>query len=327
MDNAIREQLNEYQIQFPLLQDWFDYLKMNTTDSSRINHILLENPTYFEELILELSEAFRLLPERPIRFQDYSQIITQDPQGLNTYNDLGYFFFHAIAENARMAPEERVRFPETDSEKERLLAKLRLIYDDINDQVIVANLLAESTEGYDNVWETAVYHEHSFTVSIRELLPIEFIYPANEKPYVWVIESPRIFSSLLDEVPHAPMICTQGRRVISFAVQHVLDKLIESRVQLRYAGNLCPESLAKAEEFLMAYPETMTPWKMDVESYLKTRVEEKASFTEKELGQLRMYQLDIFSFLKDEMRDQKCSTDPERLLGEMISELKYHYQT
>lgn len=326
MNQQIREQLRQLQAQFPLLHDWFDYLLENQEDSSRIHLLLEEDPEQFEEEVLQLSEAIRLLPEQPIRFQDYSQIVTQDPQALEPEKELGRLFFHALAEDARLSASESLQFPETEEEKQQLLAKFHLIYDDLKDQVIIANLFAETAEGYHPVWESSVHTHSTLSVTMRELMNIETIYPAHEKPMIWVVENRRIFSSLLDEVPNVPMVCTQGNTPCSFAVKTVLDEVVEAGYSLRYVGELTPEGISKAEEWLMRYPETMMPWRMDVESYLKARLPQKTTMSEEVLRELDRFQLDLFACLKDEMKDQKRMARTDRLLGEMISELKYHYQ-
>lgn len=323
MNRQIEEQFSYYAKEHPLLNDWFAYVMEGNSDSLWIWKKAEEDPVVFEDLILQLSEAVRLLPKRPIRFQDYSRIVTQDPQGLSYYKVLGQLFFHALAEDARFERNERINFPENDKERRELLALFNLIYDELNDRVSVANLFAETAESYHPVWESAVHTHSVLTVTIRELKTIETIYPANEKQVVWAIESPRIFSLLLDAVPNVPMICTYGE--VSFAAKEVMDRLVEEGIELRYAGELNPKSIAVAEKWMMYYPKNMMPWKMDVESYLKARLKEQ-KLTNEELGPLAFYQLDIFSCLKDEMKDQLLKGNLEVIIGEMISELKYYYQ-
>src|SRR5699024_6694914 len=63
---------------YPLLNDWLSYIKRNTSDTDWIHQLIEDSPHTFENEILYLSEAIRLLPTRPIRLSVFSQIITLD---------------------------------------------------------------------------------------------------------------------------------------------------------------------------------------------------------------------------------------------------------
>lgn len=323
-DQKIKDWIGLLAKEYSLLSDWFSYIQKGTPDSLWIYDLIHKDPVQFEELILQLSEAIRLLPERPIRFQQYSRIVTQNPFGLASHKILGQMFMHVLSEAARPEKSDSLKLPEKEEEIHDLFGKFNLIYDDLKEQVSVANLYAETVEGYHPMWESAAHTHSVMNIPIRELLKLDLIYPANEKPMVWIIENARIFSSLLDEVPNAPLICIHGN--FSLTAKELLDKIIEEGNEIRYAGELIPDGIALAEQILIRYPEDSEPWKMDIESYLKARTPHKR-LSEKQLAPLNKYSLDIFSCLKDEMKDQKQSADSEILIDEMISELKYHYQT
>lgn len=311
-------------MEYPILEDWLTYLMNEGLVSSEwVIHLMDKDMEHFEELIWQLSEAVRLLPERPVRLQDYSRLLTQDPQGLDPEKELGKLFFHALSEDARKNANQEVRIPTSNNMRQHLLAQFNLIYDELLDRVSVANLFAETIESYHPVWESAVHTQSILTLSVRDILDLTSIYPANEKPIVWVIEDSRLFTYLLDEVTHVPMICTRGE--YSFAAREVMDKLVENGYDLRYAGELTPRGICKAEQWLMRYPEEMHLWRMDIASYLKAR-DHKHTLSTEELAPLYEYSVDQVACLKDEMKDQKRPANLHLLLDEMISELKYHYQ-
>lgn len=318
------KQLNRLSIEYPILNDWFAFLMQEeSSEISWIIQLMNKDSEHFEELVWQVSEAVRLLPERPVRLQDYSRLLTQDPQGLNPEKELGWLFFHALAEDTRKHTEQDVSVPTNEKERHHLLSQFNLIYDELIDQVSIANLFAETAESYHPVWESAVHTHSVLTLSVRDCLELSTVYPAHEKSIVWIIENSRIFSSLLDEVANVPMICTHGE--FSFAAREVMDRLVEEGYRLRYSGELTPEGISKAEKWLMRYPETLEPWKMDVESYLKVR-DPHIKLSMEGLVPLYDHSMDQLACLKDEMKDQKRPANLARLLDEMISELKYHYQ-
>ncbi|TCI75900.1 DUF2399 domain-containing protein [Exiguobacterium sp. SH0S1] len=72
-------------------------------------------------------------------------------------------------------------------------------------------------------------------VPMRELLNVDRIYQSHGKT-VWIVENSGVFSSLLDDVPNAPLVCTHGP--FKLAAYRLLDALVASGCQLKYAGGL-----------------------------------------------------------------------------------------
>lgn len=309
--------------EFALLTGWFQYLKRGTSDSQWIYQLISDSPAVFEDRVLYLSEAVRLLPERPLRLSMFSKIVTGDAHALDRHTVLGKLFLHVLAEDARYHAIEPVKIPGENSEVNRLLLKFNILRDDITNYTTVANIYAETIDGYHPMWESAAHLHSVMNVPMRELIDIVTAYPANEAQTVWVVENPVVFSSVLDEVPNAPMICTQG--TFSLATIELMDRLVEEECDIRYSGDMTPEGIRRAERVLMRYPQNAQPWKMDIPAYHAARSKEEV-ITEEEMKKLDRFTLDIFSCLKDEIKDFRNPAYQEALISEMINELKYYYQ-
>ncbi|WP_208559396.1 TIGR02679 domain-containing protein [Marinilactibacillus kalidii] len=309
--------------EYGLLAGWFSYLRRGTSDSQWVYHLISASPKAFEDHVLHLSEAVRLLPERPIRLGLFGQIVAGDPHAFDRHTTLGKLFLHVLSEDARYHAIEPVKVPSSSEEVNQLLLKFNLLRDDITNYTTAVNLYAETIEGYHPVWESAAHLHNVLNVPMRELINIVAAYPAHEAQIVWVIENPVVFSTILDEVPNVPMICTQGQ--LTLATMELLDRLAEEETDIRYCGDMTPEGIQRAEKILMRYPESSQPWKMDIPSYLASRAEEE-TLDAKDIETLNAFSLDIFSCLKDEMKDRGNPAYQEMLIEEMISELNYYYQ-
>ncbi|QQK80745.1 DUF2399 domain-containing protein [Salicibibacter cibi] len=90
------------------------------------------------------------------------------------------------------------------------------------------------------------------------------VYPAIADR-VWIVENSGVYSSLLDSVPNAPLICTHGQ--FKLAALQLMDMLVDSNVTLVYAGDIDPEGVAMADRLLARYPYGAKLWRMDVSSY------------------------------------------------------------
>lgn len=308
---------------YPLLNDWLSYIKRNTSDTDWIHQLIEDSPHTFENEILYLSEAIRLLPTRPIRLSVFSQIITLDADSFQTTSMLGKLFLHVLAETKRVHAIEPIRLPKTKAEEDVLFNAFHLYREDITDAVTVVNLFAETQRGYHPMWESAVHAHSVMTVPLREVIKLTAVYPAHNRPIVWVVDNPELFTRLLDELPMIPMICTQEKWTC--ASWEVFDRLVEQGIELRFVGDLIPESIVRAEDITNHYPGKAMAWRMDVETYLKAR-DPEITLSEKELALLYENHIDYFACLKDEMKDRKNPAMLMTLIDELISELKYIYK-
>ncbi|UOQ92463.1 DUF2399 domain-containing protein [Halobacillus shinanisalinarum] len=77
-----------------------------------------------------------------------------------------------------------------------------------------------------------------------------------------------LYSSLLDQVPNAPLICTHGQ--FKLAALQLLDQLVRNGCTIYYSSDLDPEGLRMANRLYNRYPNSVHYWRMDVTAYEKS---------------------------------------------------------
>lgn len=318
-----RDYLKGLQESFSLLKDWLAYVRRHTSDTHWIHDLIKQSPNEFEQMILYLSEGIRLLPSRPVRLSVFSQIITLNPDAFQSTTTLGQLWLHVLAETRRLHAIEPIALPETKQAEDDLLQSFNLYREDITDAVTVANLFAETPRGYHLMWEAAVHSRSIMTVPLREMVKLSAVYPAHQRSIVWVIDNPELFTRILDEVPTIPMICLQEKW--SCAAWEVFDRLEAEAVEMRFVGDLTPESIVRAEELLMHYPKKAKTWQMTVDTYLKA-IDESNHLSKEEKNLLDKHHLDDLACLKDEMKDRGHPAYLMSIVDELISELAYYYR-
>ena len=154
-------------------------------------------------------------------------------------------------------------------------------------------------------------------IPMRELLRVNRVRPSRGDA-VWIVENSGVFSSLLDDVPDAPIVCTHGQ--FKLAAYRLLDMLVASGCRLKYAGDSDPEGLQMAARLKERYGDKLDYWCMDLESYV-------ASDPSVMLAEERLVKLDrvVDSELQnvvDEMRQVKRAGYQEALVEKMVVQLK-----
>lgn len=92
-----------------------------------------------------------------------------------------------------------------------MLLQYKILRDDITNYVTGANLLAETEKGIHPMWEGAALTHSVMNIPVRELVSLKRVYPADGRKSVWIVENSGVYSSILDKVPHVPLICTHGQ--------------------------------------------------------------------------------------------------------------------
>lgn len=302
--------------EFPRLEFWLEYLKRRTPDTFWIYRLMQENPEDFKLKAYYLERAFRCLPQHFERLPLFSQRITRDPHAFDMNTNLGKLLLHLLAVNLNL--DESVVLPVDTESINNLLFEYRLLRDDITNYVTCANLLAERESELHPLWVAAVKTESVMNIPLRELLNLTRIYPKNEEKKVWIVENSGVYSSILDEVPSVPLICTHGQ--FKLAALEMMDLLVDEGVTLYYASDLDPEGLGMAEKLLLRYPEHVKLWKMDVKDYENSLAE--ARLSEERLKKLSAIGVSELTPVVNEMRKRKQPGYQEALVKEMVEELK-----
>ncbi|WP_214890496.1 TIGR02679 family protein [Exiguobacterium sp. s142] len=253
------ERFRELALTYPQLGYWFTHIEQKSADTHWINRMLGTNQ--FDLYCRQLTQALDGLPLDYERLPVFGQCILGNPHAFDRTNDLGRLLIHALhVKRGQGGP------PPSDTERVNdLLLEFKLLRDDITNFVTCANVTAEY-EGMEHpMWRGAAAMHSVLNVPMRELLNVDRVYPKTDDT-VWIVENSGVFSSLLDDVPDAPLVCTHGQ--FKLAAYRLLDALVASGCQLKYAGDFDPEGLQMAARLKERYDDKLDYWCMDLESYV-----------------------------------------------------------
>lgn len=313
-DQQEKQFLEQLEDEFPALADWIHHVKNKTPDTYWIYRLMDESRETFMVLVHHLEHAFTRLPARYERLPMFSQRMTRNPHAFDLNTNLGRLLIQLLAvDHSRQEP---VVVP-TDSEGiNDLLLTYNILRDDITNYVTIANMLGETRDGLHPMWIAAAKTNSVMNIPLRELLPLTRIYPTHKKA-IWVVENSGVYSSILDELPEVPLICTHGQ--FKLAALLFIDMLVKEGCTIYYAGDLDPEGLSMAERLLLRHPEHVHLWKMDRDSYEK-------SVADIELSNERLKKLDAICSpelmpVVENLRKRKKAGYQEALVYEMVREL------
>ncbi|SFC09426.1 TIGR02679 family protein [Alkalibacterium subtropicum] len=310
----------------PMLSEWLNYIKAKSQDTYWIHRTMDASRETFKENASILSRSMKALPESPVRLPVFAQKLTGQPHAFDRNTELGRLLVHLLAFKQSLLAKESLQIPSTSEDITELLLTFNILRDDITNYVTMANILANTPNGKEKVWEMACETHTVLNLPIRELLDVTALYPKDRKDHsakdIWIVENSGIFSSLLDEIPDLPLICTHGQFKLS--AWKCFDLLVEEDCLLHYASDLDPEGIGMAYRLLLRYPNSVKLWKMDVTSYDKA-VSEDENISERRLNQLKMIEHPFLDGVKTAVMLKKRPAYQEALLDEMISELKQAY--
>jgi len=248
------------------------------------------------------------------RLPIFSQRITGDPHAFDIDKELGRIFIHflAIKDNGQTG-----FYPQNIREINDLLERYNLYRDDLLNFVTCANLLANRNGQVHPVWQAAVDTKSVQLVPLRELLKIDNVRPKSGNT-VWIVENSGVYSTLLDAVPEAPIICTNGQ--FTLAALTLIELLVKSEITLKYSSDFDPEGLGMADRLKKKFSRAITLWHMDQHAYELTKP--KKSLTLERLHKLNNLQTDTLQKVAYEMKSTKKAGYQEALIDLYIRDLK-----
>ncbi|RDY70532.1 TIGR02679 family protein [Halobacillus trueperi] len=296
----------------PSLSFWVDVLREKPPTTYSF-YPWMQEEREFLSLIEKLDLAYNNLPSENKweRLPLFSQRIAQDPHAFDIGKKLGRLWIHLLS------VESSVAVPKTSVGVTELLEEYGLLRDDLMNFVTCANLLAEYNGSVHPVWQEAFHMNLVRNVTLREVITLDRIYTEGGSR-VFVVENSGVCSMLLDEVPSAPLVSTQGQ--VKLAAWKLLDFLAAEGTTLYYAGDFDPEGLRMADIMMNRYPGQVVLWRMATNDY-------KDSGAEVELSETRLKKLDSIKApelagVVKEMRKIEKAGYQESLVETMIEDLK-----
>jgi uncharacterized protein (TIGR02679 family) len=219
----------------------------------------------FESEIAIIYKAYQALPSELERYPLFSQRVTGNPHRFDLALTTGRLFLHVLHV---MLGYSGSPSKQTEAVNDLLLA-VNLLRDDLNNFVTLVNVLGVRKGGIHPVWQAACEEHSVLNIPLRELLLIDNVRLANNAKRVFIVENPSVFSSLVDAVSSAPLVCTHGQ--FKLAGLRLLDKLFEAGYILYYSGDFDPEGISMALRLFERYRGKCCFWRMDVEDYHATK--------------------------------------------------------
>lgn len=308
---------------YPFIEEWLRYIEKKPSDTYWIHRLMENSFEKFKSYVEILNRVMESLPEDPIRLPVYAQQLTGQPHALDRNKGLGKLTIHLMAVMRALSDDEAVYIPSTSEDITELLLGYNILRDDITNYVTLANILAETHNDKDKLWKIASETHSVLNVPIRELLDVKELYPSGGLKDVWIVENSGVFSSILDEVPHAPLICTHGQ--FNLAAWKCLEFLVQQKCTVHYASDLDPEGIGMAYRLWTRYPNNVELWKMNSESYEKA-ISLEETISERRLNQLLGIDRLFLADVKKIMVETESPGYQEALLEDMIRELKEKIQ-
>ncbi|WP_053070479.1 TIGR02679 family protein [Alkalihalobacillus pseudalcaliphilus] len=322
---AIEKTFHELRTHFSELSFWLWYVQEKTSDTYWIHRLLNEKKGIFHIYVKQLHDAYVGLSAEPERIAIFSQRVTGNPHAFDHNTELGKLFLHVLAldEKLKVGEAREVRLPTNTESINQLLETYGLFRDDITNYVTAVNLMAETIEGIEPVWQAAALRNLPavLNIPIRELTSLEKAYPLSEldEKKVWIVENSGVFSTLLDQFPKAPLICTHGH--FKLASLKLIDLLVRNGCKLMYAGDFDPEGLLMLQRLQERYGGQVKPWRMDVNHYVESNPRVKLS--EERLSKLKHLH-EPLQALKHEMQKRQKAGYQEAIMSAYLQDLSIY---
>lgn len=195
-----------------------------------------------------VADALKNLPKKYTRMPVFAFQQTGDPHAFDEGTETGNLFLQVLTTYS--TADDSTEIAETEH-KHQLLGEFYLLRDDIKNYVAASGLLGYK-EDRNEMWYQACLTQCSWNIPLKEILQTTTIQPFVGNK-VLVVENSGVYSILIDRFPDVPIICSSGQ--FTYAVWCMLRKLVASKTQLYYVGDMDPEGLIMAQKLLKLFPD------------------------------------------------------------------------
>jgi len=262
-----RDFFQKLRIVYPEGSWWWDWMESKPPEARWIWAIYKQNPVGFYEKVTTVWRAFQQIPSAADKFERlplFAQRTTGNPHYFDNGSFTGKLLINCMSLDQQLKGLRESGMPTVTEELNELLSSYGLMRDDLWSFVSCRGFLSEGELGIHPVWQGAAEMDTVLNVPIKELLKLKRVWPVKGKK-VWILENSSVCSTIVDEVPGAPVICTHGQfRAASWVL---LNLLVESGCYLYYSGDLDPEGITMAQRLKDRFPDRVIFWRMDTASY------------------------------------------------------------
>lgn len=284
---------------------WWDCIQSKSSDTRWIWSLYKQNAKELHEKLTVVFKAFLYLPEEGEfeRLPFFAQRISGNPHFFDNSQIEGKLLLHCMHVDQVLRGLREGTMPKTTEELNELLGQYGLMRDDLWSFVTCQGILSSNEKGVHPVWKAAIEAGTVLNVPIKELIKVDKVWPVTGDK-VWIVENSSVCSTLMDQVPCVPIICTHGQfRTASWLL---VDLLVKSGCFLYYSGDIDPEGLIIAERLKKRYPEQVFFWRMDKASYEDSMSNEDISARLAKLDTITSRELEeVVGVMKERKKEKK----------------------
>jgi uncharacterized protein (TIGR02679 family) len=311
-------------LEFPEGDWWWDWIESKPSDSRWIWSLYRQDS---QDLLTRLSTVFKAFQDLPCRNNKFERLplfaqrITGNPHAFDQNQVTGKLLVNCMQVDQQYMNLSEQGMPKSTEELNDLLSNYGLMRDDLWSFVSFRGLLAEGSMGMNPVWKAAAETDTILNAPLKELLKLKKVWPVKGNK-VWIVENSSICSTIADEVPFAPIICTHGQfRVASWIL---LDLLVEAGCHLYYSGDLDPEGISMAQRLKERYQDRVSCWRMDLNSYEKTISDEDVSSRLSKMESVISAELEEVA---NAIKTNKKAGYQEGIIDELVEDIKSEFDS
>jgi uncharacterized protein (TIGR02679 family) len=317
-----QEFFQKIRLDYPEGSWWWDWMESKPPDGRWIWSLYKQNREDFFVKVTTVLKAFQELLSRTDKYERlplFSQRTTGNPHFFDYNTVTGKLLLNCLHVDQQLKGLRETGMPNTTEELNELLSSYGLMRDDLWSFVSCRGFLAEGEKGVHPVWKGAVETDTVLNMPIKELLKLKKVWPSKGNK-IWIVENSSVCSTIVDEVPGAPVICTHGQfRAASWIL---LDFLVEAGCRFYYSGDLDPEGISIAQRLKDRYQNQVTFWRMDLESYIKSLSDEDISSRLAKMQKITSPELEEVS---NALYERKRAGYQEGVVNQLIDDIKKEY--
>lgn len=310
--------LQQLQEQLPYLNWWWDWINQNRSDCRWIWGLYEKDQATLFEYFTTIHHAFLHVPkgQQYEKLPLFAQRVTGNPHAFDQNTNVGKLLIHCLTVDQIVNQNREKSTIQSTEDLNDLLGFYHLMRDDLWSFVTCRGFYADGITGEHALFTAAVQTNSVLNVPLKLLNELTKIRPSKGNK-VWIVENSSVCSSLIDEVPNAPIICTHGQfRIASWLF---LDKLVDENTIIYYSGDMDPEGVLMAERIKQRFEEHVVIWRMSVDDYRHALSDEDISTRISQLENIQT--IELHAVIEELQIKQKASYQ-EGLIEWMIEDIK-----
>ena len=296
--------------------DWLENAYINKNNGYRhIQRLRKESKDVLEVFSSVICGIQKIINEeeqyKPIAV--FASTISGNPHFLDRTGGEGATLFVSI-----LSYLYQVEYPKDAKSWYELFQKATLLKNEIAGSVAVYNVHFIRNNEMHLGAEGCYQYGEVFMASFANLYDVKKA--CTDTHIAYVVENEMVFVSLQKEIKNTniALICTSGQ--LSITAQKIIELLIKGNTKIFYSGDIDPEGLGICDRLWKRYPESITPWLMDVRAYEECISNEEVA--DNRLITLEKIENPILRETASKLKQERKAGYQENILEKYIEELR-----